>query len=104
GVFWLSHAGQGIFGRSLGPSLLMTLVGPVTVFPLALFAWSARRLTFATLGFLQFLSPTVGFCIGVAIGEPLTPLRLLSFVFIWAGAAMFAYGAWRASRRIQRAV
>jgi chloramphenicol-sensitive protein RarD len=104
GVFWLSRAGQGMFGHALGPSLLMSLVGPVTVFPLALFAWSARRLTFATLGFLQFLSPTVGFCIGVSIGEPLTPLRLLSFVFIWAGAAMFAYGAWRASRRIQRAV
>jgi len=104
GVLWLTQAGQGVFGHGLGPSLLMSLVGPVTVFPLALFAWSARRLTFATLGFLQFLSPTVGFCIGVSIGEPLTPLRLLSFVFIWAGAAMFAYGAWRASRRIQRAV
>jgi chloramphenicol-sensitive protein RarD len=103
-VFWLSRAGQGVFGHGLGPSLLMSLVGPVTVFPLALFAWSARRLTLATLGFLQFLSPTVGFTIGVATGEPLTPLRLLSFAFIWAGAAMFAYGAWRASRRIQRAV
>ena len=103
-VLWLTEAGQGVFGHGLGPSLLMSLVGPVTVFPLALFAWSARRLTFATLGFLQFLSPTVGFCIGVSIGEPLTPLRLLSFVFIWAGAAMFAYGAWRASRRLQRAV
>ena len=53
------------------------------------------------MGFLQFLSPTVGFSIGVAIGEPLTPLRLLSFVFIWAGAAAFAFGAWRASRRLQ---
>ena len=103
-VLWLGNAGEGIFGHGLGPSLLMSLVGPVTVFPLALFAWSARRLTFATLGFLQFLSPTVGFTIGVATGEPLTPLRLLSFVFIWAGAATFAYGAWRASRRIQRAV
>jgi chloramphenicol-sensitive protein RarD len=101
GVAWLSHAGQGVFGRGLGVSLLMCLVGPVTVFPLALFAWSARRLTFATLGFLQFLSPTVGFSIGVWTGEPLTPLRLLSFAFIWAGAAMFAFGAWRASQRLQ---
>jgi chloramphenicol-sensitive protein RarD len=100
-VLWLGHAGEGIFGKSLGPSLLMTLVGPVTVFPLALFSWSARRLTFATLGFLQFLSPTVGFSIGVWVGEPLTPLRLLSFVFIWAGAATFAFGAWRASQRLQ---
>ncbi len=100
-VIWLNHNGQAMFGRQLAPSLLMTLVGPVTVFPLALFAWAARRLSFATMGFLQFLSPTVGFAIGLWVGEPLTPLRLLSFVFIWAGAAMFAYGAWRASRRNQ---
>jgi chloramphenicol-sensitive protein RarD len=102
-VAWLAATHQGIFGRALGDSLLMSLVGPVTVFPLALFAWAARRLSFATMGFLQFLSPTVGFCIGVWTGEPLTPLRLLSFVFIWAGAATFAYGAWRASRRNQSA-
>ena len=100
-VLWLNHAGQAIFGRQLGSSLLMTLVGPVTVIPLALFAWAARRLSFATMGFLQFISPTVGFAIGVWVGEPLTPLRLLSFVFIWAGAAMFAFGAWRAARRAQ---
>jgi chloramphenicol-sensitive protein RarD len=99
---WFSISGGGIFGHNLGSSLLMTLVGPVTVVPLALFAWAARRLTFATMGFLQFLSPTVGFCIGVYIGEPLTPLRWLSFLFIWAGAAMFAYGAWRASQTTQR--
>ena len=100
-VIWLESTGQGMFGRQLGPSLLMSLVGPVTVIPLALFAWAARRLSFAVMGFLQFLSPTVGFAIGVWVGEPLTPLRLLSFVFIWAGAAMFAFGAWRAARRAQ---
>ena len=102
-VLWLGHTGTGIFGHALGSSVLMAMVGPMTVAPLALFSWSARRLPFAILGFLQFLSPTVGFCIGVYIGEPLTPLRMVSFVFIWAGAAMFAYGAWRASRRNQSA-
>ena len=35
--------------------------------------------------------------IGVRTGEPMTPLRLFSFVFIWGGAAVFAFGAWRAS-------
>ncbi len=102
-VLWLGHTGGGVFGHALLPSLLISLVGPVTVAPLALFAWSARRLPFAILGFLQFLSPTVGFAVGVAVGEPMTPLRMLSFVFIWAGAAAFAYGAWRASRRNQSA-
>lgn len=100
-VLWLGHTGAGLFGHALGTSLLMTLVGPLTVAPLALFSWSARRLPFAILGFLQYLSPTVGFAIGVWTGEPLTPLRMLSFAFIWAGAATFAVGAWRASKRNQ---
>jgi chloramphenicol-sensitive protein RarD len=98
-VLWLAHSGGGLFGHALGPSLLMSLVGPVTVAPLALFAWSTRRLPFAIVGFLQYISPTVGFAIGVWAGEPLTAPRLLSFVFIWAGVATFVFGLWRASRR-----
>jgi chloramphenicol-sensitive protein RarD len=98
-VLWLRHSGGGLFGHGLGPSLLMSLVGPATVAPLALFAWSARRLPFGVLGFLQFISPTVGFAIGVWAGEPMTPLRLLSFAFIWAALAVFAVGLRRASHR-----
>jgi chloramphenicol-sensitive protein RarD len=102
-VIWLWLSGQGVFGRHLEVSLLMLLVGPATVAPLAIFAWTARRLPFSVLGFLQFISPTVGFVIGLAVGEPLTPLRLASFAFIWAGVGVFAYGAWRAGRRLQSA-
>ena len=68
--------------------------------PLALFAWSARRLPLSAVGFLQFIAPTIQFLLGVAFGEPFTPLRALSFVFIWLGVATFAYGAWRKSRAL----
>lgn len=100
---WLHAHGAGIFGQALRPSLLLMLCGPVTVFPLALFSWTARRLPFSTIGFLQFLSPTVSFVIGLSVGERLTPLAAISFVFIWAGAIVFALGAWRAARQLQRA-
>ena len=83
--------------------MLLMACGPATVFPLALFSWTARRLPFSTIGFLQFLSPTVSFVIGLSAGERLTPLAAISFLFIWAGAIVFAYGAWRASRRVHRA-
>jgi chloramphenicol-sensitive protein RarD len=102
-VLWLATTGQGVFGHQWPVTLLMPLVGPVTVAPLAIFAWTARRLPFSTLGFLQFVSPTVGFVIGLAVGEPLTPLRLASFGFIWSGAAVFAWGGWRSGRRLARA-
>jgi chloramphenicol-sensitive protein RarD len=101
-VVWLHLHGGGMFGRALGSSLLMSLVGPATVFPLALFSWTARRLPFSTIGFIQFLSPTVSFIIGLAVGEHLSPLGMASFVFIWAGTVVYAFGAWRASRRVQR--
>ena len=50
------------------------------------------------MGFLQFIAPTIQFLLGVALGEALTPLRALSFVFIWLGVAVFAYGAWKRTR------
>lgn len=98
-VIWLHAHGGGIFGRSVGSTLLMAVTGPATVAPLALFAWSARRLPFSTLGFLQYIGPTLGFITGLATGETLTPLRIVSFVFIWSGAAVFVWGALRAARR-----
>lgn len=98
-VIWLHHTGGGIAWRTPGATLLMALTGPATVVPLALFAWAARRLPLSTVGFLQFIGPTMTFVVGLVSGEPMTPLRALSFAFIWAGACAFALGAWRAGRR-----
>ena len=64
--------------------------GPATVLPLALFAWSARRLPLSTIGFIQFLAPTLQVAVGVWAGEQLTGLRIASFGFIWGGAAVMA--------------
>ncbi|HEX6866400.1 MAG TPA: EamA family transporter RarD [Caulobacteraceae bacterium] len=98
-VLWLEATGAGHFREGLGVALLLLAAGPGTVIPLTLFAWAARRLTMTALGFLQFLAPTLQFIIGVALGEALTPLRVLSFAFIWAGVAVFGFGVVRASRQ-----
>ncbi|MGZ9099206.1 MAG: EamA family transporter RarD, partial [Brevundimonas sp.] len=47
----------------------------------------------STLGFIQFLAPTLQFAVGVWAGEALTPLRIISFAFIWGGAGVFAAAA-----------
>jgi chloramphenicol-sensitive protein RarD len=100
-VIWLNQSGQGLFGRSATDSLLMSTAGPATVAPLALFSWTARRLPFSVIGFLQFISPTIGFLIGLAVGERLNPIGMGAVAFIWAGAATFAFGAWRAMRLLR---
>ena len=100
-LIWLQAGGGGHFLISPGQSLMLMLAGPATVIPLALFVWSARRLPLSTIAFMQFIGPTLQFVLGVEGGEPLTPLRIASFALIWAGVALFAFGAWRASRKLQ---
>lgn len=102
-ILWLGHAGGGVFLHGAYPTLLMLAAGPATVAPLALFAWTARRLPFQVLGFLQFISPTIGFGVGLAVGERLNPMGVVSFAFIWAGAAVFGLGSWRAGARLRAA-
>jgi chloramphenicol-sensitive protein RarD len=92
-VLWLQHTGSGVAFNSPVNTAWAMLNGPATVLPLALFAWSARRLPLSTIGFIQFLAPTLQFAVGVWAGEALTPLRVISFVFIWGGAGVFAAAA-----------
>ncbi len=102
-ALWLAHTGHAVFGKTPMASLALALGGPSTVIPLALFAFAARRMPLTAIGFLQFISPTLQFCVGVENGEAMTPLRAFSFVFIWAGVAVFAYAAWRKFRAQRQA-
>ena len=100
---WLGASGRGLFGVKLDASLLLALGGPATVIPLALFTFAARRLRLSTVAFAQFVTPTLQFMVGVEAGESLTPLRMLSFGFIWLGVAIFAAAPWIGRRRTSRA-
>jgi chloramphenicol-sensitive protein RarD len=98
GLLWLHGAGEGHFGAAPLVTAWLVASGPITAVPLVLFAWAARRIPLSAMGFLQFLLPTISFAIGLAQGEAFTPLRALSFVFIWGGVAVFAAGAFFRSR------
>lgn len=96
GIAWIWHlqsTGAGHLFASTGATFWLVMGGPLTVVPLALFAWAARRLTLSTLGFIQFIAPTLVFAIGVLQGEAFGWLRAISFLFIWAGVATFLVGA-----------
>jgi chloramphenicol-sensitive protein RarD len=103
-IGWLEANHHGHLLSNPVSGALLLAAGPVTAIPLALFAWAARRMPLSTMGFLQFIAPTLSFVIGAEEGESLTPLRLASFVFIWAGVAIFAWAAWRKTRRFSAPV
>jgi chloramphenicol-sensitive protein RarD len=102
-ILWLQAHGAGHFTSDPIAAAWLVACGPNTALPLVLFSWSARRIPLSAMGFLQFISPTISFLIGLAEGEAFTPLRALSFGFIWAGAAVYAYGAWTRARALARA-
>jgi len=93
-LVWFEATGQGHFFQPTHAFWLL-LTGPVTVLPLVLFAYAARRIPLSTMGFVQFIGPTLTFGIGLWEGEAFSLARGVSFAFIWAGAIVFAFGAWR---------
>jgi len=101
-IAWLYGQGGSHFGDPVTAAWLIAC-GPITAIPLVLFSWAARRVPLSVMGFMQFIAPTISFFIGLAQGEPFTALRALSFAFIWGGAAVFLYGAWRRSRIVAHA-
>ncbi|QPC99611.1 MULTISPECIES: EamA family transporter RarD [Qipengyuania] len=80
------------FTQSLGLGLAIMLGGALTAFPLLLFAIAARRLPYSTLGFIQFLAPSIVFVLGLTVfHKPLHPAELACFACIWAAAAIFVW-------------
>lgn len=88
-LMWLGSSGS--FGADAPTSLLLIATGPVTAIPLLLFAIGARRLPLATLGFLQYVAPSLTFFVAILIyDEAMNLARLLAFVAIWIGLALYS--------------
>jgi chloramphenicol-sensitive protein RarD len=95
---WLGD-GAG-FGANGSVTLLLMAGGIVTAVPLLLFATAARRMSYAALGFVQYLAPTIGFLLSLFVfHEPLRPVQLACFLLIWTSIAVFSFDMWRKLRR-----
>ena len=91
-IFYAGTPAGSSFGHDLGLSLAIVLGGVVTAIPLLLFAVAARRLDYSVLGMIQFIAPTIVFLLGLTVFEqPLKPVQLACFMFIWAALAIFVW-------------
>lgn len=99
----MSEAGPA-FGTDLTMSLLIMFSGVATALPLLLFAIAARRMEYSTLGFIQYLAPTIVFLLGLFVfEEELKPVQMASFALIWTAVIIFAGDLFVRSRRAKRA-
>jgi chloramphenicol-sensitive protein RarD len=96
-LFFSAWRGEGAFLSSgLKIDLLLVSAGVATAVPLLLFAAAARRLRLATIGFLQYITPTMHFLLAVGVyNEPFSSAHLASFLCIWAGLICYSWDAWR---------
>jgi chloramphenicol-sensitive protein RarD len=102
-LIFLKANGTMVFDRASW-SLVVLLIssGVVTAVPLFWFGYAASHLRLVTLGFLQYLAPTISFFLGVFLyHEPFTRGHLITFGSIWIALALFTFEAvtrWRSVR------
>lgn len=95
-LLWLYHNGnQDFVAAELSMKLILIAAGPVTVLPLLAFAFAARRMKLSTLGFLQYIGPTLQFALALYFGEVFTFAHAICFSFIWIAVFLFSWDAWR---------
>ncbi|MEI7818235.1 MAG: EamA family transporter RarD, partial [Desulfuromonadales bacterium] len=105
-LIYVTLNGTGSFPeQAMQTNILLVLAGVATSVPLLLFASAARRLRLATIGFLQYITPTMHFLLAVMLyKEPFTQAHLTCFVLIWAGLCCYSYDAVRRIRAARQNV
>jgi len=88
---WWTWTGQAVWVTADAATLgWLVAAGPITAVPLLLFAAGARRIPLATMGVLQYISPSLQFALGVWLfGETVQPVRLAGFVLIWVALVLY---------------
>ncbi|MCH5276639.1 MAG: EamA family transporter RarD [Desulfovibrionaceae bacterium] len=105
-LMWLSLAHPGEMGGMTGHGalrpLLLTGTCLFTALPLVLFSYAARHITLATVGIVQYLSPSINFLLAVTLmGERIKPGDMVTFPLIWAALALYTWDALRSMRRLK---
>ncbi|MCC2602170.1 EamA family transporter RarD [Sphingopyxis yananensis] len=96
GLYYIGLGDGRGFGSDAWMTGLMIASGVVTALPLLSFAKAARLMNYTTLGFVQYLAPTLLFFLGLFLfKEPLKPVQIFCFALIWISIAIFSFDMWR---------
>ena len=104
-LIWLGNSGEGQFSHSLKLTLLLIGAGAVTAIPLLLFNGSTNRLPLTLVGLLQYITPTIQFCIGVwYYHEAMPAARWVGFTIIWVALMSLAIDLVRSGRTVDHSI
>ena len=104
-LIWLGNSGEGHFTYSLTLTLLLIGGGAVTAIPLLLFNGSTNRLPLTLVGLLQYITPTIQFCIGVwYYHEDMPTARWVGFFIIWVALMSLAIDLVKSGRSVDHSI
>ena len=83
---------------------LLVSAGIVTTLPLLCFTGAAKRLQYTTLGFFQYIGPSLMFILAVVFyDEVFDAERVITFACIWSALAIFSWDSYHQSRKRRKA-
>ncbi|MBR7798437.1 EamA family transporter RarD [Undibacterium sp. FT137W] len=94
---WMLVQGESVFLQvETRSQLLLLAAGPITAIPLLMFAAAARRIPLATLGLMQYISPSIQLILGIMLFQEQFSLdRFVGFIGIWIGLGLYTLDSLR---------
>ena len=105
-LIFLNRTGDGTFAsEGVLHIVLLASLGIVTAVPLLCFGGAATRVPLTVIGFLQYITPTIQFLLGVVVfREQMTDGRWIGFLLVWLALVLFSVESLSHHRRQRRAV
>ena len=101
-LYWfvMDTTSGNMLANSTDLNATLLLAGVVTTAPLLCFTAAARRIRYTTLGFFQYIGPSLMFLLAVIhYQEPLDTTRVVTFVCVWSGLLIYVYDSLRVYRK-----
>ncbi|XQW85047.1 EamA family transporter RarD [Thalassotalea piscium] len=89
--FFVTTETSNLFNNSISLNISLIMAGVVTTAPLLCFTAAAKRLTLSTLGFFQYIGPSIMFLLATFhYDEPLSTAKIITFTFIWIALLVYS--------------
>jgi chloramphenicol-sensitive protein RarD len=106
-LYWLimDTSSGNMLANNIDLNITLLLAGVVTTAPLLCFTAAARRIRYTTLGFFQYIGPSLMFLLAVLhYQEPLDVTRVVTFIFVWSGLLIYVYDSLRVYRQSRQII
>lgn len=101
-LIWLTGTGTAtIFATGIKMDMLLIATGIITTVPMIFFVNGSKLIKLSTLGFLQYLIPSLSFLVAIFVyQESLGIARLLSFMLVWLALVLISWDGFKGISRV----